>query len=67
MRTDRRDEANSRFFANLRMHLKRINKNKHNIKKVATPVGRPMPRWQGHIKMDLEEYGLGGVNCIEHS
>jgi len=26
------------------------------------PLGRPRCRWEGNIKMDLQEVGLGGMN-----
>jgi hypothetical protein len=29
------------------------------------PLGRPRRRWKGHIKMDLQEVGCGGVDWIE--
>jgi hypothetical protein len=29
------------------------------------PLGRPRHRWEDNIKMDLEEVGWGGVDCIE--
>ena len=28
------------------------------------PVGRPRRRWEGNIKMDLQEVGCGGMDCI---
>ena len=29
------------------------------------PLGRPRFRWEDNIKMDLQEVGYGGVDCIE--
>jgi hypothetical protein len=29
------------------------------------PLGRPRHRWEGNIKMDLQEVGCGGMDCIE--
>ena len=29
------------------------------------PPGRPRPRWEGNIKMDLQEVGCGAVDWIE--
>jgi len=29
------------------------------------PLGRPRPRWEDNIKMDLQEVGCGGVECIK--
>ena len=29
------------------------------------PLGRPMRRWEDNIKMDLQEVGCGGMDCIE--
>ena len=29
------------------------------------PLGRPRPRWEDNIKMDLQEVGCGGVDWIE--
>jgi len=29
------------------------------------PLGRPRRRWEGNIKMDLQEVGCGGVDWIE--
>ena len=29
------------------------------------PLGRPRPRWEDNIKMDLEEVGCGGMDWIE--
>jgi hypothetical protein len=29
------------------------------------PMGRPMRRWEDHIKMDLHEVGCGGMDWIE--
>jgi hypothetical protein len=29
------------------------------------PLGRPRPRWEGNIKMDLQEVGCGGMDWIE--
>jgi hypothetical protein len=31
------------------------------------PLGRPRRRWEDNIKMDLQEVGCGGMNCIELS
>ena len=28
------------------------------------PLGRPMHRWDGNIKMDLQEVGCGGMDWI---
>jgi hypothetical protein len=28
------------------------------------PLGRPRPRWEEGIRMDLREIGLRGVDCI---
>ena len=30
-----------------------------------TPLGRPRHRWEGNIKMDLQEVGCGGMDWIE--
>jgi len=29
------------------------------------PLGRPWRRWEGNIKMDLQEVGCGGMDWIE--
>jgi hypothetical protein len=29
------------------------------------PLGRPMQRWEGHIKMDFEDVGCGGMDWID--
>ena len=29
------------------------------------PLGRPRRRWEDNIKMDLQEVGFGGMDCIE--
>jgi hypothetical protein len=29
------------------------------------PLGRPRRRWKNNIKMDLQEYGCGGMDWIE--
>ena len=29
-----------------------------------TPLGRPRPRWEDNIKMDLQEVGCGGMEWI---
>jgi len=29
------------------------------------PLGRPRPRWEDNIKVDLLEMGCGGMDCIE--
>jgi hypothetical protein len=29
------------------------------------PLGRPRPRREDNIKMDLQEVGCGGIDCIE--
>ena len=29
------------------------------------PLGRLRHRWEGNIKMDLQEVGCGGMDCIE--
>ena len=31
------------------------------------PVGRPRHRWEDNIKMDLQEVGCEGMDCIELS
>ena len=28
------------------------------------PLGRPRRRWEDNIKMDLQEVGCGGMDCI---
>ena len=28
------------------------------------PLGRPRRRWEDNIKMDLQEAGRGGIDCI---
>jgi len=28
------------------------------------PLGRPRRRWEDNIKMDLQEVGWGGMDCI---
>jgi len=28
-------------------------------------LGRPRRRWEDNIKMDLQEMGCGGMDCIE--
>ena len=28
-------------------------------------LGRPRHRWEDNIKMDLQEVGCGGMDCIE--
>jgi len=30
-----------------------------------TPLGRPRPRWEDNIKIDLQEVGCGGIDWIE--
>jgi hypothetical protein len=30
-----------------------------------SPLGRPRRRWEGNIKMDLQEVGCGGMDWIE--
>jgi hypothetical protein len=30
-----------------------------------SPLGRPWPRWDGDIKMDLKEVGCGGMGWID--
>ena len=30
-----------------------------------TPLGRPKHRWEGNIKMDLQEVRCGGIDWIE--
>ena len=30
-----------------------------------SPLGRPRPRWEESIKMDLQEMGFGGMDWIE--
>jgi hypothetical protein len=30
-----------------------------------TPPGRPRRRWEDNFKMDLQEVGCGGMDCIE--
>jgi CRISPR/Cas system-associated protein Cas7 (RAMP superfamily) len=32
---------------------------------VNRPLGRPRPRWNDNIKMDLQEVGCGGMDWIE--
>jgi hypothetical protein len=29
------------------------------------PLGRPRPRWENNIKVDLQEVGFGGMDWIE--
>jgi hypothetical protein len=29
------------------------------------PLGRPRHRWEDNIKMDLQEVGCGGMDCME--
>jgi len=29
------------------------------------PLGRPRCRWEDNIKMDLQEVGCGGMDCIK--
>jgi hypothetical protein len=29
------------------------------------PLGRPRHRWEDNIKMDLQEVGWGGMDCID--
>jgi len=29
------------------------------------PLGRPRPRWEDNIKLDLQEVGCGGMDWIE--
>ena len=29
------------------------------------PLGRPRRRWEGNIKMDLQEVGCGVMDCIK--
>jgi hypothetical protein len=29
------------------------------------PLGRPRPRWEDNIKMDLQVVGCGCMDCIE--
>jgi len=29
------------------------------------PLGRPKPRWEDNIKMDLQEVGCGGMDWID--
>jgi hypothetical protein len=29
------------------------------------PLGRPKPRWEDNIKMDLQEVGCGGIDWID--
>jgi len=29
------------------------------------PLGSPMCRWEDNIKMDLQEIGCGGMECID--
>jgi hypothetical protein len=33
--------------------------------KVKRPLGRPRNRWEGNIKMDLQEVGCGSMDWIE--
>jgi len=35
---------------------------KHKGKK---PLGRPRPRWENNIRMDLQEVGFRGLDWIE--
>ena len=30
-----------------------------------SPLGRPRPRWEDNIKMDLQEVGCGGIDWME--
>ena len=30
-----------------------------------SPLGRPRRRWEGNIKMDLQEVGSGGMDWID--
>ena len=30
-----------------------------------SPLGRPRPRWEDNIKMDLQEVGCGGMDWIK--
>ena len=32
---------------------------------VAKPERKPWRRWEDDIKMDLQDVGLGGVDCID--
>jgi len=29
------------------------------------PLGRPRRRWEDNVKMDLQEVGCGGMDCID--
>jgi hypothetical protein len=29
------------------------------------PLGRPRSRWEGNIKMDLQEVRCGGMDCVQ--
>jgi hypothetical protein len=29
------------------------------------PLGRPKPRWEDNIKVEFQEVGCGGMDCIE--
>ena len=29
------------------------------------PLGRPTPRWEDNMKMDLQEFGCEGINWID--
>jgi hypothetical protein len=29
------------------------------------PLGRPRRRWEGNIRMDLEEIGISAGNCVD--
>jgi hypothetical protein len=29
------------------------------------PLGRPRRRWEDNIKMDLQDVGYGGMDCVE--
>ena len=31
------------------------------------PLGRPRRRWEGNIKMDLQDVGCGGMDWIEQA
>jgi hypothetical protein len=35
------------------------------VPKVKRPLGRPRPRWEDNIKLDLRETGINGVNWIQ--